>query len=81
VADVTSGELAEVRSMLQADGYDLLRKGLPEELVFEVIALDDACEECLIGKDMMQLVIANALGPDVSADRIRLVYPGELAAD
>jgi hypothetical protein len=65
--------LGSVRDMLRADGYDLRTE--PDG--FRVVALNDACEDCLVSKDMMRLLIAQALENPNAAPSIVLRYPAD----
>lgn len=68
-------QLSGVRETLQADGYDLQVDGLEGgQLTLTIVALDGACEECLVPKEIMQRVIANNLD-DPSVASIELRYP------
>lgn len=65
--------LESVRAMLQADGYDLeVDAGAPEP-AFRIVALENACEDCLVGKEVMAMVIGQALA--IPANSITLTYP------
>lgn len=69
--------LAPMREQLGADGYGL-QASLTDEHVLEVevVALDDACEECLVPRDLLATMLADQLttaGHPV--DDIRVRYP------
>jgi hypothetical protein len=75
--DPLQGRLAEVREALRADGYDLHVDGLAGgRLDLSILALENACEECLVPREIMARVIADSLG-DPTITEIRLRYPGE----
>ena len=80
-------ELSRVAAALQpfaesfkTDGYDLSVAERDGTLVVTITAGPDACEECLIGKELMAGIIAQTLseqGVSVSPQEIELVYPTE----
>ena len=80
-------ELSRVEAALQpfaesfaTDGYDLAVAERDGRLVVTITARPDACEECLIGKEIMGGIIAQTLGEQgvsVSPEEIELVYPTE----
>lgn len=64
--------------MLGADGYglDVFQDG--NRLRLEIRATDDACEECLVPKTVMEPMIRDRLASSDHAEvDIVLVYPGE----
>jgi hypothetical protein len=65
--------LESVRTMLQADGYDLEVDPRFPGPAFQIVTLENACEDCLVGKDVMASVIGQALG--VPPNSITLTYP------
>jgi hypothetical protein len=66
--------LGSIRYMLQADGYDIAeRESINAQRVFEVIASEDACSDCLVPKDLMQGLICRHL--EIDSQRIKLIYP------
>ena len=65
--------LESVRAMLQADGYDLEPETGSAGPAFRIVTLENACEDCLVGKDVMAAVIGQALG--VPPNSITLIYP------
>lgn len=69
--------LATVRATLEADGYLLDVKEDGERLDAWITAGPDACEDCLVPKDLMKVMMEQALG--VPAQSIDLRYPGESA--
>ena len=75
--DETLQRLDEVRETLRADGYDLRVDGLAGgRLDLTILALEDACEECLVPKAIMRQVIADSLRDPAIAE-INLHYPNE----
>lgn len=70
--------LEHVEQMLQADGYRMLVAVAPEEIAVRIEATSDACADCLIPRQLMTDIIADALRrPDEPGDvgAIRLSYP------
>lgn len=75
-----SQALSSLRTMLEADGYGLeVSETGAATLVARIAAGPDACEDCLVPKDMMRRYFEDALRPvcDLGVPEIRLVYPGE----
>jgi hypothetical protein len=73
VAAELNARLDGVRDMLRADGYDL--RAVPGGL--QIVALDDACADCLVSKDMMRTLIGQALQDPAAAASIVLRYPAD----
>ncbi|RRO20420.1 hypothetical protein EIL87_00530 [Saccharopolyspora rhizosphaerae] len=67
--------LAELRSTLAADDYDLAVTDTGGQVRVRITAGPSACEDCLVPKPLMRGVLHKALG--VPEDAITLVYPGE----
>ena len=66
-----------LRESLQADGYDLRIQDLGAgRLRATVLALEGACEECLVPKDVMRHMLLRQL-KNAGAQEIELHYPGE----
>jgi hypothetical protein len=69
---------ALLKGMLQPDGYDAIVHAWPADDTgparIEIVAGADACDDCLVPKDVMLMVLANELPPGVKPD---LLYPGE----
>ena len=74
---VNEGGLATIRASLEADGYLLDVREDGERLDAQISAGPDACEDCLVPKDLMKVMLEQALG--VPAQSIELRYPGESA--
>ena len=69
-------QLSEVRGVLQADGYELRVDGLEGGLLrLTVIAGEDACEECLMPKDIMVMMVQDSLQSQPEIRRIEVSYP------
>ncbi len=76
--DATLDGLKRIRDTLQTDGYDLrVDKLSAGRLELSVVALDGACEECLVPKRLMEKMIANSL-TDSAVKEIKLRYPEEI---
>ena len=74
---VNEGGLATIRASLEADGYLLDVREDGERLDAQISAGPDACADCLVPKDLMKVMLEQALG--VPAQSIELRYPGESA--
>lgn len=71
--------LAQLQSMLAADGYELSWQQLDgEEIELEVKAGAEACAECLVPKQVMQ-EIANQMLAGAGVRVASIVYPVEQA--
>jgi hypothetical protein len=70
---------ALLRGMLEPDGYDLVVHEWPandEGLArIQIVAGADACEDCLVPKDVMRMVLQNELPAGVRLAGLQ--YPGE----
>ena len=68
-----------LKGMLQPDGYDVVVHAWPvddEGLAhLEIVAGAEACEDCLVPKDVMRMVLANELPAGVKLATLQ--YPGE----
>jgi hypothetical protein len=62
-----------LRSTLAADGYELDVAEDGDRVRVTIIATDQACADCLVPKDLMRGILAQALG--VPPDGIDLTYP------
>jgi hypothetical protein len=65
--------LATLRQALQTDGYLLNLEERAERLVVSISATPQACDDCLVPKPLMLVMIEQALG--VPQHLIDLVYP------
>jgi hypothetical protein len=64
------------RTMLKEDGYDVRLEGYdPGELRLEIVAGPQACEECLVPKEILSSIIEANLPADLSGTRVTLTYP------
>jgi len=66
------------RTMLAQDGYDVrLERASPGELHLAIIAGPEACEECLVPKEILSGIIEANLPPEMAGTRVLLTYPSE----
>ena len=63
-------------SALEADGYHMAIEEADAKLSVVITAGPDACEDCLVPKDLMRGMLEQQLG--VPADRIDLTYPRDI---
>jgi len=81
--DTAATALAGLRSMLAADGYNMsLRAVAPDVLGIEITPGPGACSECLVPKEYMAAIAADALGQAamvgrIEVWRIEVSYPPE----
>ncbi len=76
---IDHSELEEFRKALAADGYRLdvdVGGGLA---AVRVIAGPDACDDCLVSKELMRSMLAPVLG--VAEEDIDLSYPADREAE
>jgi hypothetical protein len=80
--DITEADvftlLTTVRSGLDSDGYDLEIVGVSDLIELRINARPDVCEDCLVGKEVMKGIIADALADmyeDIDKSQIVLHYP------
>lgn len=74
-----NGALQPMRTQLAADGYELTAD-LEADRVLElrVVAGADACEECLVPKDLFASMVSDQLASSgVSVDEIKVAYPAD----
>lgn len=70
--------LTTVRGGLDADGYDLEIVGVSDLVELRISARPDVCEDCLVGKEVMKGIIADALADmheGIEKSQIVLHYP------
>lgn len=85
VGDLTPSDasrlLSGLREGLKSDGYELEVSNVDGKLQLRiVVAREDACEDCLVPKEIMSQVAAVALhegSTSITADDIVLRYPAE----
>ena len=75
--DAAASALQPFSSGLAADGYSLVVTAPDGEgLVVEIVAGPDACEDCLIPKEMFVGMLSARLGSEeVAFSELTLVYP------
>jgi hypothetical protein len=62
---------------LEADGYRMAIDGDDSGISVVISATPEACEDCLVPKDLMRGILSNALG--VSGEVIDITYPRDLS--
>lgn len=67
--------LAPMSDMLAADGYSLALSEADARLTIEVVAGPDACEECLVPKDIFQAIATKYLNEKGLTPEVDIVYP------
>jgi hypothetical protein len=63
-------------STLEADGYHMAIEELDSRLAVTITAGPDACEDCLVPKDLMRGILSQQLGVD--GESIDITYPVDL---
>ena len=63
-------------SALEADGYHMAIDEADAKLSVVITAGPDACEDCLVPKDLMRGMLSNELGVDAAI--IDITYPADL---
>ncbi len=71
-----SERTAALARTLEADGYHMDIDGDDLRIWVVITASPQACEDCLVPKDLMRGILSNALG--VAADAIDITYPADL---
>ncbi len=61
---------------LEADGYYMAIEGDESRVSVVITASPEACEDCLVPKDLMRGILSNALG--MPGDTIEITYPADL---
>jgi Fe-S cluster biogenesis protein NfuA len=77
-AEDVSASLDPLRVGLNADGYDLELTGIDEKVRLRVVALEGACEECLVPSEVMTRILATKLQsaqPAMQPEDIVITYP------
>jgi molybdopterin/thiamine biosynthesis adenylyltransferase len=62
-------------SALEADGYHMAIDEADAKLSVVITAGPDACEDCLVPKDLMRGMLSNELGVDAAL--IDITYPAD----
>jgi hypothetical protein len=60
---------------LEADGYHMAIDEAGSRLAVVITASPEACEDCLVPKDLMRGILAQSLG--VEGDTIDITYPAD----
>lgn len=77
---MTTQPLEDLRQTLAADGYILnIEESGGGRLDARIRAEDGICGDCLVPKNLMAAMIANATG--TAADAIDITYPTEIGDD
>jgi hypothetical protein len=71
-----SERMADIATMLAADGYNLAVAEDGRRVALTVSPGPDACEDCLVPKDVFRGIAANQLG--IEGDLIDITYPVDL---
>jgi len=72
--DAIEAALQPIRKSLQADGYDLVVNNFHEGVLsVEIQAGPQACVECLVPKDLMELMIQQSV--KTLARSVQVQYP------
>ena len=72
-----SERTAALADTLEADGYHMAIDGDESRVSVVITASPEACEDCLVPKDLMRGILSQALG--VSGETIEITYPRDLA--
>jgi hypothetical protein len=71
-------------TMLDGDGYRGVIRDWPQSgsgrAKIEIIATPEACEDCLVPKSILVMVLADNLPDNVSIEEADLTYPGDRAS-
>ena len=74
--------LEALQTCFEADGYRLTIEGVRDgRLRIVVEAGENACEECLLARDVATSMIETSLPSDSGVTALELVYPGEVPSD
>ena len=65
-------------STLEADGYHMAIEGDEARVSVVITASPEACEDCLVPKDLMRGILSQAL--DVPGETIDITYPKDIAS-
>ena len=65
-------------STLEADGYHMAIDGDEARVSVVITASPEACEDCLVPKDLMRGILAQAL--EVPGETIDITYPKDVAS-
>ncbi|HMD95628.1 MAG TPA: hypothetical protein VKG80_23590 [Trebonia sp.] len=65
-------------STLEADGYHMAIEGDEARVSVVITASPEACEDCLVPKDLMRGILSQAL--EVPGETIDITYPKDIAS-
>ena len=65
-------------STLEADGYHMAIEGDEARVSVVITASPEACEDCLVPKDLMRGILSQAL--EVPGETIDITYPRDVAS-
>ena len=68
--------MADIATMLAADGYNLAVEEKGERVALTVSPGPDACEDCLVPKDVFRGIAAHQLG--IEGGQLDITYPVDL---
>jgi hypothetical protein len=71
-----SERLTDIATMLAADGYNLAVEENGHRVALTVSPGPDACEDCLVPKDVFRGIAAHQLG--IEGGLIDITYPADL---
>ncbi len=72
-----SERTAALASTLEADGYHMAIEGDGARVSVVITASPEACEDCLVPKDLMRGILSQAL--EVSGETIDITYPKDIS--
>jgi hypothetical protein len=70
---INSERTAALATSLEADGYHMAIDEAGSRVSVVITASPQACEDCLVPKDLMRGILSKALG--VAGDTIDITYP------
>jgi hypothetical protein len=71
-----SEQMADIAGMLAADGYNLAVEENGQRVALTVSPGPDACEDCLVPKDVFRGIASHQLG--LEGELIDITYPADL---
>ncbi|HVT69118.1 MAG TPA: hypothetical protein VHF26_15310 [Trebonia sp.] len=72
-------KMTDIANMLAADGYNLAVEEKGPRVALTVSPGPDACEDCLVPKDVFRGIASNQLG--IEGELIDITYPADLPGD
>jgi hypothetical protein len=73
-----------LETMLASDSYAGVIRAWPPDgsghAKIEIVALAGACEDCLVPKNVLVMVLADNLPAGVTVEEADLIYPADVAA-